>query len=88
MREFVAEIKRLIEDREALSKTALDQAVHSVLEKMSEAMSNLAADRVESGAAEQLRQKILKAQTSDLRGGPSDQSALLGRLHTDSRDFH
>ncbi|MGQ0511532.1 MAG: anti-phage ZorAB system protein ZorA [Betaproteobacteria bacterium] len=69
MREFVVEIRRLIEEQQAASKAALDQAVQSVLEKMGDAMSRLAEDRHAASVADQARQDSLKAQTTELYGG-------------------
>jgi len=78
MREFVIEIRRLIEEQQVQSQSVMDDTVKNVLDQMGSAMQRLAEDRADSNQAEQGRQETLKTHTQELYGGLSNEvSALL-----------
>lgn len=84
MREFVIEIRRLIEEQQSQSKVAMDDAVNNVLEQMGTAMQKLADDRATSSQAEQGRQETLRTHTKELYGGLTDEVTSLLKTISDT----
>lgn len=84
MRDFVAEIRRLLEEQQNQSKVAMDDAVKNVLEQMGTAMQKLAEERTVSSQAEQGRQESLRTQTQELYGGLSDEVTTLLKTISES----
>lgn len=84
MRDFVTEIRRLLEEQQNQSKVAMDDAVKNVLEQMGTAMQKLADDRTVSSKAEQGRQESLGKQTQELYGGLSEEVTILLKTISES----
>ena len=84
MRDFVTEIRRLLEEQQNQSKVAMDDAVKNVLEQMGTAMQKLADDRTVSSQAEQGRQESLGKQTQELYGGLSEEVTTLLKTISES----
>lgn len=84
MRDFVTEIRRLLEEQQNQSKVAMDDAVKNVLEQMGTAMQKLADDRTVSSQAEQGRQESLGKQTQELYGGLSEEVTILLKTISES----
>ena len=84
MRDFVTEIRRLLEEQQNQSKVAMDDAIKNVLEQMGTAMQKLAEDRVISSQAEQGRQESLRTETQELYGGLSDEVTTLLKTISES----
>jgi len=84
MREFIIEIRRLIEEQQTSSKAAMDEAVNSVLQQMGTAMQRLSEDRVASAQAEMTRQDSLRNETQALYGGLSEEVAVLLKTISES----
>jgi DNA-binding CsgD family transcriptional regulator len=77
MREFIIEIRRLLEEQQTQSRAALDTSINNVLNQVGLAMTRLADDRSSATLAEQARQESFKAQTESLYSGISTEMAEL-----------
>ncbi len=84
MREFISEIRRLTEEQQTQSKTAMDDAVNNVLNQMGAAMQKLADDRSASTISEQVRQEMLRTETQELYGGLSEEVTTLLKTISDT----
>ena len=73
MRQFVEDFRKLVGEEQDKSKRAMDDAVSSVMEQLTAAVSELETTRRTAATQEQSRNDQLASRTQDLVGGLSSQ---------------
>lgn len=73
MRQFVEDFRKLVGEEQDKSKRAMDDAVSTVMEQLTAAVSELESSRRSAAAQEQSRNEHLATRTQDLVGGLTGQ---------------